>query len=129
MATRTIECSCGGLTASVSGDPARVSVCSCLNCKRRSGSAFSWNATFAEAQVTVAGEHAHHSRTSEDGFWVRHHFCPTCGTRVFYMIEQRPGMVSIPAGLFGEADFAPPTVEVFGERRCPWLPELAPIQE
>jgi len=129
MTVRDIQCSCGDLSATVSGEPARVSVCHCLNCKRRSGSAFAWNATYPEAQVTVSGEHANYTRTSEDGFWVRHYFCPNCGTRVFYAIERRPGMISIPAGLFGDADFPAPAVEVYAERRCPWLPELAPRNE
>ena len=129
MAARSIRCSCGGLTATVTGEPARISVCHCLNCKRRSGSAFAWQATYPEAQVEVAGGHAHYTRTSDEGFWVRHSFCPTCGTRLFYAIERRPGMISIPAGLFGDPDFPPPAVEVYGERRCPWLPQLAPVQE
>jgi hypothetical protein len=35
--------------------------------------------------------------------------------RVFYEIERRPGMISIPVGAFAE---------VYEEARCPWLPDL-----
>ena len=45
-----------------------------------------------------------------------------------YAIERRQGMITIPVGAFADPDFPPPTVEVYGERRCPWLPELAPEQ-
>jgi hypothetical protein len=38
-------------------------------------------------------------------------------------------MVSVPAGLFMDPAFASPTVEVYGERRCTWLPEVAASQE
>jgi hypothetical protein len=34
---------------------------------------------------------------------------------VFYEIERRPGMISIPVGAFAE---------VYEEARCPWLPDL-----
>jgi len=129
MTTREARCSCGALTVTAIGDPARISVCHCLNCKRRSGSAFSWNATYEEAQVELSGAHASFTRTSDEGFWVRHHFCPNCGIRLCYAIERRPGMISIPAGAFADPDFPAPTIEVYEERRCPWLPELAARQE
>jgi hypothetical protein len=40
MTARTACCRCKQLSATVTGDPVRVSVCHCLNCKKRSGSAF-----------------------------------------------------------------------------------------
>ncbi|HWT13800.1 MAG TPA: GFA family protein [Allosphingosinicella sp.] len=129
MTTRTARCSCGGLAVAAAGEPARNSVCHCLKCKRRTGSAFSWNATYAEAQVEISGEHSAYTRISDRGSWVRHHYCPECGTRMFYEIELRPGMVSIPVGAFADPGFPAPAVEVFGERRCAWIPELAPLQE
>ena len=128
MIRRTVRCGCGALTAEAVGDPVRNSICHCLDCKRRTGSAFSWNATYAEEQVTVAGEHSSFTRTSDDGFWVRDHFCPSCGGRVFYAIERRPGLISIPAGAFADPDFPAPSVEVYAER-SPWTAPLAPDQE
>ena len=53
MVTRRAECSCGQLSATCSGEPVRVSVCHCLSCKRRTGSAFSFNARFAEMDVSI----------------------------------------------------------------------------
>ena len=46
MVVRRAECACGQLSAVCSGEPMRVSVCHCLACKRRTGSAFSYNARF-----------------------------------------------------------------------------------
>ena len=126
MTTRTARCSCGALAATAQGEPVRNSVCHCLDCKRRTGSAFSWNATYAEEQVAVSGIHASYTRRSDEGFWVRHHFCPACGTGIFYAIERRPAMISIPAGAFADPGFPAPAIEVYEERRCAWLGELAP---
>ena len=121
---REAHCACGALSATASGEPARLSVCHCLDCKRRTGSAFSWNATYAAGQVAIDGAHTSYKRGSDDGFWVRHSFCPTCGVMVFYEIERRPNMISIPAGAFADPDFPAPTIEVYEERACPWLPLL-----
>jgi hypothetical protein len=117
---RTARCSCGSLEAVCEGAPARVSVCHCLDCKRRTGSAFSYNATFRAAAVKVSGACKAFSRVSDTGRWARFNFCPACGSTVFYEIEVRPGMISIPAGAFADPNFPEPTTEVFEARRNPW---------
>jgi hypothetical protein len=120
-AEQIASCSCGRLRAVCIGEPARVSVCHCNACKRRTGSAFSWNATFEKDQVTVSGETRRHRRISEEGRWGDHHFCPGCGVVVFYEIEARPGMVSIPAGTFADPAFPEPLNSVYSELRPSWI--------
>lgn len=124
MITRLARCACGALRARIEGDPARNSVCHCLECKRRTGSAFSWNATFLADQVQIEGDSSVFVRPSDEGRWGRMNFCPECGVTVWYEIEARPGMVSIPVGAFTDVDFPPPEVEVYDERRCAWLPDF-----
>jgi len=124
MTIRDARCACGALTAQAEGDPVRLSVCHCLDCKRRSGSAFSWNATYDADRVAIAGESQTYRRGSDDGYWVRQSFCPQCSVTVFYEIEQRPGMISIPAGAFADPAFPSPTIEVYEDRACFWLPDL-----
>lgn len=120
METQRAECPCGALQADCSGDPVRVSVCHCLSCKRRSGSAFSYNATYARDQVEVRGAASIYASVSDEGHWARFHFCPNCGTTVWYEIELRPGMVTIPVGAFADPAFPAPTVMVYSERAHPW---------
>ena len=122
METRTASCRCGALKATAIGEPARISVCHCLHCKARSGSAFSWNATWPEEQVETEGEASSWTRhTEEGGRWCTYHFCPACGSTVWYRIELRPGMVTIPAGNFADADFGEPIYSSYGESSCLWV--------
>ena len=118
---RTASCRCGAVKAIAVGEPARVSVCHCLECKQRSGSAFSYNATYEEAQVRVEGETNSYSRTSDEGRWCTDQFCPSCASIIVYHLEVRPGMVTIPAGNFADPDFPAPRISVYGERRNEWL--------
>jgi hypothetical protein len=118
---RIASCSCGQLKATCTGEPARISVCHCLSCKQRSGSAFSWTATFAREQVETAGESWMFERRGEENRWSRNHACRECGIIVHYEIELRPDMISIPAGTFAEIDFPEPAVIVFDECRNPWV--------
>lgn len=121
MTVREARCSCGALRAEATGEPARVSVCHCLNCKRRTGSAFAYNATFPSHQVETHGTFASYTRTSDEGYWGRFHFCPGCGSNVFYEIERRPGMVTIPVGAFADPAFPEPAFSVYAERQHSWL--------
>jgi hypothetical protein len=131
MTERTATCACGQLRATCTGEPARLSVCHCLDCQRRTGSVFAFNATFPAAQVTTSGAHKSFTRSSEDGFWVAHHFCPDCGSTVFYEIERRPGMVSVPVGGFADPTFPEPSISVYRERGHPWvkLDTSRPVEE
>jgi hypothetical protein len=56
MHERTASCGCGNLKVTARGEPSEVYVCSCLNCQRESGSAFSYGAIYPEAAVSIAGE-------------------------------------------------------------------------
>ncbi|HVQ06821.1 MAG TPA: GFA family protein [Allosphingosinicella sp.] len=97
MIVREARCACGALSARAKGDPVRLSICHCLDCKRRSGSAFSWNATYDADRVSTDGVYRSFTRGSDDGYWARSQFCPSCGVTVAYEIERRPNMISIPA--------------------------------
>lgn len=117
---RHASCQCGKLTAVARGEPVRVSVCHCTECKRRSGSAFAYNSTWMEDQVEASGPSRSFRRSSDEGYWCEIYFCPGCGSTVTYRIERRPGMVTIPVGAFADSTFPEPTVSVYGERRHAW---------
>jgi len=51
MATREAACHCGQLRPEVDGDPFVVSLCHCLACQRRTGSAFGMQAAFRPDQA------------------------------------------------------------------------------
>jgi hypothetical protein len=129
MDTRTAKCRCGRLKAHCRGEPARLSLCHCLACKARTGSAFAYNATFPADAVTTEGEPSVWERASEEGYWVRYSFCPVCGTTAWYEIERRPGMISVPVGGFADPEFPAPRVEVYGERRQAWLAPVAGAEQ
>jgi hypothetical protein len=120
-AIRTASCSCGALRVGCRGEPARISVCHCTECQKRTGSPFAAQATYAADQVTIEGQATAFTRGSDDGNWVRTWFCPTCGSTVYYEIQVRPEMVSVALGGFADSAFPEPTVEVYGERRYPWV--------
>lgn len=125
MSTRIAACSCGQLTASATGDPVRISICHCLACQRRTGSAFAYQARFPKDNVTTAGSSTIYVRIAESGNKANFHFCPQCGATVYYELEAFPGFISIPIGGFADPSFPAPWISIYEERKHAWvgLPE------
>lgn len=122
MTTRTASCRCGQLTATVSGEPVRVSVCHCLNCKKRSGSAFAAQARWPEAQVSIEGRSKSFELVADSGNRATFHFCPECGSDVHYEINGKfDGQIAIPLGAFDDPYFLKPRFSVWEERKHDWV--------
>lgn len=118
---RVASCRCGGLVARCEGDPLRVSVCHCLECQRRTGSAFAVQARFRKDVVTLDGTYMRWERIGESGDKATYFFCPTCGSTVFYENESLPDVVAIPVGAFADPDFPIPERSIFERRRHIWV--------
>ena len=123
MATREAACHCGQLRLHVDGDPFVVSICHCLDCQRRTGSAFGMQAAFRREQVEIDGRYSDFSRISEEADHKEHafHFCPECGSQVFYTEEVDPDLVVVSVGSFADPTFPPPTESGYNSRRHLWI--------
>jgi hypothetical protein len=120
-ANRLASCSCGRLTAQVSGEPVRNSICHCLACQRRTGSVFGQQARFRREQVAISGESTEFVRVGDEGTRARFHFCPICGSTVYYEPEGLEEYVAIPVGAFADPGFPAPTVSVYESRMHGWI--------
>jgi hypothetical protein len=119
--THEAACSCGQLTLTAEGEPVRISMCHCLACQRRTGSAFGIQARFPAERVDIAGRHRSYVRISDAGEERTFNFCPNCGATVFYTTASQPDLVAVPVGVFADPSFPQPTVSVWESRRHAWL--------
>lgn len=119
---RLASCRCGQLTARPTGEPVRVSVCHCLNCKKRSGSAFAVQARWPAGQVAIEGRSKSFVMVGDSGNPATFHFCPECGSDVFYTIDGKfDGQIAIPLGAFDDPDAFSPAFSVWEERKHEWV--------
>ena len=119
--TRTAHCSCGALRVEVAGEPEAVVACHCGECQRRTGSVFGVGAYFKREHVKTEGPHNTYVRDAPEGRKVRNHFCPTCGTAVFWEADLRPDHVGVAVGAFGDNGFPRPTRSVWEEAKHEWV--------
>ena len=118
---KTAACACGALSVTAAAPPAQVHACSCLECQRRSGSAFTYTAFFAAADVSVRGKFRSWRRGSEAGRFHETSFCPACGCAMFYRLEGLPGVIGVPAGAFADPAFTKPASHYWTAQRHSWL--------
>jgi hypothetical protein len=129
MTTRRAACSCGQLQVTVEGEPSRISMCHCTECQRRTGSLFGNRALFRREQVQLAGDSTTWTRTAESGNRVTFHFCPICGSTVYWEGEGFREHVAVAIGNFADPNFPPPTIAVWEQSRHVWLalpPDMPP---
>lgn len=74
MSYFTGGCLCGNVRLTATGQPDRVGICHCLDCRKFHGALFHASAVFAQDAVTVTGQ------TDE---YQGRFFCPRCGSSVF----------------------------------------------
>lgn len=119
---RTATCACGALSIRVRGAPVKAGVCHCEQCQRRTGSAFGIGAFFDMGQViATAGDARSWTRRGDSGRAVTFHFCPTCGSNLYWTRDHRPDLMTIAGGAFADPDFPTPTGAYWVECRPGWL--------
>jgi|SRR5580704_5888876 hypothetical protein len=128
MTTRRAACSCGQLTLAVEGEPLRISICHCLACQRRTGSAFGVQARFPRDTVTIEGRSSAYARVGDGGSTATFHFCPACGATVFYEMDLVPDAIAVPVGAFADPAFPAPRVSVYEARRHAWVGVPADVE-
>lgn len=137
MTAHEAACSCGQLRLEAAGEPVRISICHCLACQRRTGSAFGIQARFPVERVQISGRATEYVRISDAGEERVFSFCPECGATVFYTTADAPHLVAVPVGAFADPAFPSPRVSVHEARMHSWVtlpPDIerdhwAPLQE
>jgi hypothetical protein len=130
MPARRAACSYGHLYLDIEGDPLRASMCHCLEYQRRTGAVISNQAHFRAEQVTVGGQAKSWKREAASGNTLVFHFCPTCGSTLYWKNDSLPGIVLVAIGNFADPNFPAPTIAVWEETRHGWnrLPAGMPLQ-
>ena len=120
---REAACVCGQLRIRLVGDPQLVSSCHCFACQRRTGAVFGSTSFFARSQiVSIEGKDRTFRRAGDSGRFLTFHFCPTCGSNVFWESESDSEMISVAVGAFADPAFPMPARTVWAENKHDWLP-------
>ncbi len=117
METRTGGCMCGKVKFSVSGEPYRVGICHCMDCRKHHGGLFHASAIFPQDSVRIEGE---------TGSYNGRFFCQNCGSSVFGKSNDE---IELNIGSFDSTNQFEPTYELWTIRREAWLPDFPSLKQ
>ena len=109
-------CLCGAVRMVASGQPYRVGLCHCLDCRKHHGALFLATAIFPETAVAITGPTASYGGR---------HFCPQCGSSVF---ARSGDEIEVHLGALDQPDQFVPTYELWTVRRETFLPAFTHIR-
>ena len=138
MAARKASCNCGRLSVSYEGpDPERITLCHCYECQKRTGSILSVQARIPREQVTIEGQSTTWTFPVEgaepatfqscDSGGVTYHFCPECGSTVYWDLATAPDVVGVAVGGFTDPTFPTPIGSGFEAYAFPWAMNLSEL--
>lgn len=83
---------------------------------------FGVQARFPRDQVTrIEGRSSEYVRTADSGNRAVFHFCPECGSTVYWHGSGVTDVLAVAVGAFADPAFAPPTRSVYEARRHAWV--------
>ena len=136
--TRKASCRCGKLSVTYKGpDPERITLCHCNSCQLRTGTMFSVQGRFPRGKAMIEGKSTKWKFPSDSGKPVTYrscdsggatyHFCPVCGTTVYWDIAAAPDVIGIAIGALTDPTFPPPKISGFESYGHPWAMKAADL--
>jgi hypothetical protein len=78
-------------------------------------------AYFRKSQVRIDGPERIYTRDAQDRRKMNFHFCPNCGSSVYWDGDIRPDHYGIAVGAFANPNFPPPVYSVWEESKHAWI--------
>lgn len=114
-------CHCGSVRYTMPEQVAHHALCHCTDCRKASGApAVAWAMVQAD-QVTITGETTVYASSEH----ARRHFCPKCGTSLFYTNEVVfPGLIDVQSATLDDPDAIPLGGQIQTAERIGWMARL-----
>ena len=107
------HCLCGAIQFDADTDIKMMANCHCSDCRAATGAAYG-TLVFVEAEaLNISGEIKTFKHKADSGSDMEKLFCPNCGSQLFGRNSNRPGTVSIRAGVLDQTSEIKPAVNVY----------------
>ena len=112
-------CHCGAIRYEAQGEPLTHALCHCSDCRRHAGAPMVGWTMFPQAAVKVTSGTPKVYESSAHG---RGHFCPNCGTGLFYTnAEVLPEIIDIQSATYDDPDAVPAMMHIQTAERIHWM--------
>ena len=120
------QCHCGAVKYEMSSNTVHQALCHCSDCRRHAGAPMVAWGQVAKDDLKVEGETREY-KSSENG---RRHFCPQCGTGLFYTSEAIfPGQIDVQIATLDNPDEIVPQAQIQTAERIHWMEKIDQMPE
>ena len=120
------QCHCGAVKYEMSSNTVHQALCHCSDCRRHAGAPMVACGLVAKDDLKVEGETREY-KSSENG---RRHFCPQCGTGLFYTSEAIfPGQIDVQIATLDDPDEIVPQAQIQTAERIHWMEKIDQMPE
>jgi len=121
-------CHCGAIAYEAEVDPARATVCHCIDCQKLSGAAFRASVpTRVEDFRLLKGAPKIYVKTAESGNRRAQVFCADCSSPLYSADAVGAKVYMLRIGVMAERASLTPQREIWCESALPWTRELLPL--
>jgi len=112
-------CHCGAIRYEIDGEVLVHALCHCSDCRRHAGAPMVGWTMYPQSAFRVTRGEPKIYESSQHG---RRHFCPNCGTGLFYINENvLPGIIDVQSATYDDPDAVPATVQIQVADRIRWM--------
>ncbi|CBF70524.1 hypothetical protein AN5940.2 [Aspergillus nidulans FGSC A4] len=122
------SCFCGKIQLEFTNSPITSGLCYCSDCRKNSGSLFTYSFVFRNADVKITGSPKVVTKRADSGNTVKNHFCDECGTPLYGLRVNPDGSqgesMIVRAGIFDNLSLfnqVKPKAELYVDGRVSWL--------
>ena len=121
------SCQCGAVSYSVEGEALMTYACHCMDCQKRTGSAFSMGTIYPLSALTVNGELTAWTRTSVQGNTNTRYSCGSCGNIIYGIGSNSADLIKLQPGTLDDTSGISVDAHIWTRSAQPWvfLPEDA----
>ncbi|GFF56473.1 glutathione-dependent formaldehyde-activating enzyme [Aspergillus udagawae] len=126
--TATGGCFCGKVRIEYSGEPMTVGLCHCSDCRKITGSLYSYNFVVKRADLKITGSPKELAKIADSGTHIKNYFCADCGTPLYGLRMNSDGVPAettvLRAGIFDDIEVLNqrrPEAEIFTSGRVSWM--------
>lgn len=120
------QCHCGAVKYEMPSETIYQALCHCTDCRRQTGAPMVGWALVPRSSMTIKGETKEYASSEQ----ARRHFCPACGTSLFYVNEAMfPGAIDVQIATLDDPDSLPPQIQVQVADRIGWMAGVQDLPE
>ena len=120
-------CHCGATRYETDGEPLHHALCHCTDCRRHSGAPMVGWTMYRRESVKVTKGAPKVYESSQHG---RRHFCPACGTGLFYTNDRMlPGIIDVQSATYDNPDAVPAQAHIQVADRIGWMKNAHQLPE